>query len=179
MVDGIPGGSNIADIFQEKYKSLYNCVSFDPHQMAALLEETKSNIGNMVGCCSAPFIIDDINSSILLLSPRKSGGVSGCSSDHIINGTRKSRDHITICKSINVSDNYQASILSSNLGKVLDKLILLKYHDVYSTSDMQFEFNKSHSTIQCTFFVNAIVHYYQNNDTNVYVTWTSVEHLTE
>ena len=37
-VDGNEGDSNIADIFQEKYKSLYNCVSFDPHQMAVLLD---------------------------------------------------------------------------------------------------------------------------------------------
>ena len=40
-IDGIVDGSNIADIFQEKYKSLYNYMSFDPHQMAAPLEETK------------------------------------------------------------------------------------------------------------------------------------------
>ena len=64
-------------------------MSFGPLQMAALLEETKLDIGNMVGRCSASFIIHDINSSILLLKPRKSDGVSGCSSDHIINGTRK------------------------------------------------------------------------------------------
>jgi len=72
-VDGNEGDSNIADIFQEKYKSLYNCVSFDPHQMAVLLEETKLDIGNMVGRCSASFITDAINSSILLLKPGKSG----------------------------------------------------------------------------------------------------------
>jgi len=50
-VDDIEGGSNIADIFQEKYKALYNCVLFDPHQMAALLEETNLDIGNMVCRC--------------------------------------------------------------------------------------------------------------------------------
>jgi len=96
MVDDIGCGSNIADIFQEQCKSLYNCVSFDSHQIAALLEETSVDIGNTVGRCSALFIIDDINSSMLLLSPGKSGGVSGCSSDHIINGSRKRHYHLTI-----------------------------------------------------------------------------------
>ena len=96
-VDGIEGSSNIADIFQKKDTSLSNCVPFDPHQMAALLEETNLDIGNTVGRCSTSFIIDDINSSILL---RKPGGLSGCSSDHIINGTRKLRDHITIVLTI-------------------------------------------------------------------------------
>ena len=49
--------------------SLYSCVSFDPHQMAAGLEETKLDIDNMVGRCSASFIIDDTESSILILKP--------------------------------------------------------------------------------------------------------------
>ena len=35
-------------------------------------------------------------------------------------------------------DNSRVITLSSILGKVLDNLILLKYHDVFSTSDMQF-----------------------------------------
>ena len=139
----------------------------------------------------------EINSCILLLKPGKSGGLSSCSSDHIINGTCNLRDHITNLfnmmishgfapidfrlstlipipknkrKSVNMSDNYRAIALSSILGKVLDNLILLKYHDVFSTSDMQFGFKKSHGTTQCTFVVNEIIQYYQNNDTNVYVT---------
>ena len=35
---------------------------------------------------------------------------------------------------------------------------------------MKFEFKKSHITTQCTFVVNEINQYYQNNDINVYVT---------
>ena len=123
--------------------------------------------------------------------------MSGCSSDNIINGTRKRRYHITTLfnimishgfaaidfslstlvpipknnhKSLNVSDNYRAIAMSSIFGKVLDNLILLEYHDVFSTSDMQFGFKKSHNTTQCTFVVNEIELCYQNNDTNVYVT---------
>ena len=62
-------------------------------KLTALLEETNLDIGNMIGRCSVYFIIDNIiNSSILLLKPDKSGDVSGCLSDHIINGTRNRRD---------------------------------------------------------------------------------------
>jgi len=60
-----------------------------------------------------------------------------------------------------VSDNYRVIALGSILGKVLDDLILFKYHDVFSTSDMQFGFKKSHKTTQCIFAVNEIVQYYQ------------------
>ena len=69
-----------------------------------------------------------------------------------------------------MSHNYRTIGLSSNLAEVLDNLILVKYHDIFSTSDMQFRFNKSHSTTQCIFVVNEIVQYYQINDSNVYVT---------
>ena len=69
--------------------------------------------------------------------------------------------------SINVSDNYQATALSSIIGKVLDNLILLKNHDVLSTHDMQFGLKKSHSTTQCISVVNEIVQYYQKTDRNV------------
>jgi len=55
--------------------------------MAALLEETNIDTDNTVGRCSSSFIIDAINSSILLLKPGKSGGLSGCSSYHVITGT--------------------------------------------------------------------------------------------
>jgi len=59
-------------------------------------------------------------------------------------------------KSLKVSDNYRAIALSSILGKVLDNLILVKYHDVFSTCDMQFGFKTSHNTTQCTFVVNKV-----------------------
>jgi len=70
-------------------------MSFDSHQVAALLVETKHDIGNMVGRCSPTFITEDTNSCILLLKPSKSGDHSGCSLDQIINDTHKHRDHRT------------------------------------------------------------------------------------
>ena len=73
--------------------------------MAGLLEEINLDIGNMVGRRSTSFIIDDSNSSILFLKPGKFGGVSGGSSDHIINGTRKLRDDHIIILNRNKSGN--------------------------------------------------------------------------
>ena len=73
-------------------------------------------------------------------------------------------------KSINTSENYRAIALSSVIGKILDNVLLLKYHDVFNTSSMQYGFKKKHGTTQCTFVVNEIVKYYMNNGSNVYVT---------
>ena len=71
-------------------------------------------------------------------------------------------------KSLNDSDNYRAIALSSVLGKLLDRILLTKYHDVFTTSDYQYGFKKQHSTVGCTAVVNEIIQYYLNNNTNVY-----------
>ena len=73
-------------------------------------------------------------------------------------------------KSGNISNNYRAIALSSIMGKLLDHLLLSKYHNVFNTSDLQYGFKKKHGTVQCTFVVNEIIQYYMNNDSNVYVT---------
>ncbi len=198
-IDDVQGVDEIANLFKEKYNTLYNSVSFDPLQMSDLVEETNCNIRDLPNDYTTHdlFSVKDIDQCILLLKPGKSGGPSCYSSDHIMHGTQLLRSHITKLfnvmishgfaptdfrvstlvpipknkrKSINLSDNFRAIALSSILGKVLDNIILLKYNDVFNTSDMQYGFKKRHSTNQCTFVVSETVQYYLNNDTNVYVT---------
>ena len=97
----------------------------------------------------------DIDSCMLFVKPGKSAGSCGYSSDHIIHGSYLLRSHITSLfnvmishgfapidfrlstlipipknkrKSRNDSDNYWAIALSSILGKMLDHLLLVKYH---------------------------------------------------
>ena len=48
------------------------------------------------------------------------------------------------------------------------RILLTKYHDVFTTSDYQYGFKKQHSTVGCTAVVNEIIQYYLNNNTNVY-----------
>jgi len=74
--------------------------------MAAMFKETKFDIGNMVCRCSPTFIADDINSRILLLKPGESAGLSGCSSDHIINVICNIRAHITTLFNIMISHRF-------------------------------------------------------------------------
>ena len=70
-------------------------------------------------------------------------------------------------KSLNSWDNYRAIALSSTVGKILGKVILLKYSNAFITSDQQFGFKQKHSTIQCTFAVNEIINHYNRNGTDV------------
>ena len=65
------------------------------------------------------------------------------------------------------------------LGKLLYRILLTKYHDVFTTSDFQYCFKKQHSTVDGTAVVNEIIQYYLNNNTNVYWTpWSTVFFLT-
>ena len=70
-------------------------------------------------------------------------------------------------KSLNDSDNYREIALSSSLGKLLDHIFLDKHSEVLNTSNYQYGFKKTHSTVQCSFVVNEVINYYNNNDTDV------------
>ena len=70
-------------------------------------------------------------------------------------------------KSLNSSDNYRAIALSSTVGKIREKVILLKYSNAFITSDEQFGFQQKHSTIKYTFTVNEIINHYNRNGTDV------------
>ena len=71
-------------------------------------------------------------------------------------------------KSLNDSTNYRAIALSSIMGKLLDRIILTKCHDVFLTSSFQYGFKKHHSTTQCSFVANEIINYYEKNGSDVY-----------
>jgi hypothetical protein len=71
-------------------------------------------------------------------------------------------------KSLNSSDNYRGIALSSIIGKILDYIILDKYSDSLLSSDAQFGFKKGTSTTTCSFVVEEVIRYYNNNDTPVY-----------
>ena len=70
------------------------------------------------------------------------------------------------CKSVSDSTNYRAIALSSQLAKLVDKKILHKYSDVFTTSDMLKEHS---STTKCTFALTETVNYFRKNKSNVYV----------
>ena len=66
------------------------------------------------------------------------------------------------------SDNYRSIALSSVIGKVFDKIILLKHADALATSPLQFGFKRFHSTTQCTFALEEIIDHYVSRNSSVY-----------
>jgi len=65
-------------------------------------------------------------------------------------------------KSLYSSDNYRSIALSSIMGKVLDRIFLFKHAHVFSTSNLQFGFEKGNSTTQCSFVLERVIQYYNS-----------------
>ena len=57
---------------------------------------------------------------------------------------------------------------SSLFGKIIDILILNRYHYLFISSSYQFGFKKNHSTNHCTFVIKEVISYYVNNNLDVF-----------
>ena len=66
------------------------------------------------------------------------------------------------------SSNYRPVALSSNLSKVLERLILSKYENCFSSSPLQFGFKSGSSATLCTGTVKNVVSRYIHNGTSVF-----------
>jgi len=70
-IDSVQGGESIANLFQDKYNQLYNSVSYDKQQMAALLDHIDCDIKSKSDDCSPEFTVGDIDSCMLFIKPGK------------------------------------------------------------------------------------------------------------
>ena len=160
-VDGEVNDGCIADLFANKYKTLYNSVSYDPTELRQIHDTVDAII---LGKCEKLIItIDDVRTSIASLKPGKADGRVGVLTDHIMHGHNL---HVHLCqlfnsmlihcmspstlqsstlvpipkdkrKSLSLSDNYRAIALRSPISKVLDTVILRTYGDLLSTCDLK------------------------------------------
>ena len=192
-IDGHGDDREIAQLFQDKYKQLYNSVPYDAEEMRSIELEIDRQVN-----ASAVYVIcvDDLVKGIQSLKMGKSGGEEGMSSDHIIRGPKilyvlltlvinsmlvhgLSPDSMLVGTMVPIpkdrrqlvcaSDNFRAITLSSIVGKLLDILILSKEHEALKTSHMQFGFKADMSTTLCTYVMMETVSYYNAQRSNVYV----------
>jgi hypothetical protein len=70
--------------------------------------------------------------------------------------------------SLSTSDNYRGISLCNALTKVLDLIIIEKYHSIINSSSLQYGFKEKHSTVMCTTVFKEIIQYYNDRGTDVY-----------
>lgn len=83
-VDGCGDAKLISQLFADKYRELYTCVSYDMQDMHKLVQTVNEKIDHAE--YSSDFIIhmDEISIAVKKLKPHKSDGGAGLKSDHII-----------------------------------------------------------------------------------------------
>ena len=65
------------------------------------------------------------------------------------------------------SQNYRPIALASTLSKVIEHIILLKYRDYFSSSQLQFGFKAGSSTTICTAMIKMVASHYIYNGSKV------------
>jgi hypothetical protein len=86
VVDGCIGESSITELFANKYRSLYSCVSFDDSEMSEILADLEDHMfDGGLRKCDHIFMSNDVTTAIQRLYPHKNeGNNSGLSTDHFI-----------------------------------------------------------------------------------------------
>ncbi len=157
MVDGEIGDNNIADVFADKYQTLYNSVSYDSDNMNNLLDSLNTMIHDQASNIDGSYlVVPNIIDALHRVKPGKNDGYGMLYSDHFKHGPHRLFVLLTMLfntmivhgftpdgfnistiqplaknkrKSLNVSSNYRAIALSSPLSKIFDWVILHKNVD--------------------------------------------------
>lgn len=99
-IDNATGKENIGKMFAEKFKRLYNSVSYNAEDMQQLLHDIDSDIEN--NCCndlcySDHFIsVDDVGHGINALNKDKKDSTEHLCTNHFINGGHKLKVYISL-----------------------------------------------------------------------------------
>ena len=192
-VDDCRGEKEICNIFKNKFKALYNSVSFDANDMQELKNELDTCIVNSND--NYTITSNDVSIAIKKLKIGKNDSWLPHTSDNIIHGTYVLHEYLSVLFNIMIihgyspygmlvgtmvplpkgkwkskrdSDNYRAITLSSLLGKLLDLIIIFKEGEKLETDNLQFGYKKGLSTTMCTSILRETVSYYNNRGTSVY-----------
>jgi hypothetical protein len=197
VVDDCKSDEDIAECFANKYKDLYSSVPYNVDDVTAMkhtLDEDAKQAGDDK---DAVITVSEVYNAIHRLHTGKSDGTAGLMSDHFVNAGSELCVHISMLLTgllshgfvpddllvstiipipkaangkLSDSDNYRGICLSSIVCKIIDIIILQRYIDKLSTSELQFGFKAGRSTNMCTMLAKEVLSYYTHNSSSVYCT---------
>ena len=189
-IDNVNDDVNISELFADKYKSLYNSVSYNVDDMNVILSQIDNTLSESNDLSDCVISCKDVENGIKHLKKHKADILSGLYSDHLIYGGHSLNVHLGLLlsailvhgsapdamlysamvpipknykKTLTDSDNYRAIAMGNVIGKLLDIIILQKYHCVLDSCELQFGFKDNSSTNMCTYMVKETVQYYLSN----------------
>ena len=195
MIDNCIDPGDIAKVFSAKYEDLYNSVPSDTNTMKNIKSQISRNIHHCSTGNDFAISPAEIDKAIKKLKKQKSDGDKGLLSDHIILSGVDFRyllgklitsviihghtpDAILLGTIASIpkdsrgnllsSTNYRGITLCNAISKIMDIILIYRYHHILSTSDMQYAFKPKHSTVLCSLTLKEVINYYLNNNSNVY-----------
>ena len=196
VIDNISGNNNIANLFKDKYQSIYNTHEGINSNMI-VNENLRINNICLNGSCKTNHNINlnDVRNAVKLLKNNKVDHVYDISSDNIIYGSdslfrilaiifnamlihgfsfdKFNRSVVKLIvkdkkKSKSDSNNYRAISLSSIFLKLIEYIIIDKINKNLSSSNNQFAYKSNHSTIMSNFILDQTIEYYLSKKSEVF-----------
>ena len=188
-VGGVTGESEIAEMWQDHYKSILNSVKNNTRQQFV------TNKLDSIRGESIMFSTADINVALHSLKSGKSCGVDGLAAEHFMFAHRITHVFLSLLfntfilhgylpadfmktamvpiiknKTGDTSDknNYRPIALVTAASKLFEICILEILETYLLTHDYQFAFKAKHSIDMCIFTVKTLIKYYTDQNTPVY-----------
>ena len=191
-INGETDKDEIAQIFGDKYKDLFNSVLSDPQNISIVEDYIATVESNL----HTDGVIDEtlVLKAIKRLKREKADGSKGLISDHVIyasnlfvkklselltavfiHGHQPTDVLLSTVSSIPKDmrgdmcsdNNYRGITLTSCVAKIFDMIMLLRNEQILHTSGLQFAYKQKHSTVMCALVLKEIVSYYMNSRSSV------------
>ena len=193
MIDNAKTKTDIANLFYNKFNSLYNSSDTESNHMENIVKELNNRISTTRGKKSHIITYSIVRKLSQKLKQNKLDGMQGFNSNCVVYGSKQLHTLLalyftamishgytsqklllgTICpipKSNDLinSDKYRAIVLCNCISKLFD-LIFIDKHGLELSSDfLQFGFKKGRSTTLCTGFMKGIAHKFVSEGSDVY-----------
>ena len=194
-INGCTKEEDIAEMFKSKYEELYTSVPSSDLEMEKVHDYIEREIAN-TNLVDHLICESEVSKAIESLKSGKSDGHKGLISDHLKHAPKRMcviialllnaitrHGHMpnelllstltSIPKDVRGNicciENYRGIALSSCLSKVHDVIILNKYSDYLSTSDMQYAYKSKHGTTMCTLILKEVASYFKRNKGETYI----------
>lgn len=195
MVDGKVSFDNIANVFKNKYSTLYNCVPADRHILSRIEQQITSHIAAEQHVVSPVISVKEVSEAVQSLKRGKSDGAAGLSSDNFIFCTNRCITLLSLLFSsvlshgycpkemlhsviipipkagkdgYSSSENYRGISLCSLFCKIFEVIVSNKYGTELYSSNLQFAYKRNHSTAMCVTLFKEIASYYLSRDSDIF-----------
>ena len=191
-VDGIFDDQDIANLFADKNKALYNSVPSE----ATLIDDIRSSCQSKISAQQTfIFSYESVRKAVDKSKHNKSDGESALTSSHLKYAPPELLVHLSMLfsamgrhgyvatsllngtithipkdarGSLRDSANYRGICLNSPIVKLLEEGIMDVYSDYLRTSDLQFAYKKEHSSSSATLTLKEVVRYYKLRNSCVF-----------